>query len=205
MFIGEYNKKLAYINKKQYLCGVFYTMKVFLFSLERECRRYRCTDGSAISSGETNGFTLSFKTNRRTGAGRPKIFYKHIMKSFIKLFAIALVAMTMASCNETVEETFVYSVSNATILTNSDLLSVMSYAESKVKMSTASVMTFTGTQAEADKQAKAEFANRLKAIDEQEFCAMIAKGDYYDFILYRASTEQGKSEEIDRKHYEGAR
>ena len=146
-----------------------------------------------------------FQNKPPHGAERQKTFNKHIMKSFIKLFAIALVAMTMASCNETVEETFVYSVSNATLLTNSDLLSVMSYAESKVKMSAASVMTFTGTQAEADKQAKAEFANRLKAIDEQEFCAMIAKGDYYDFILYRASTEQGKSEEIDRKHYEGAR
>lgn len=127
------------------------------------------------------------------------------MKSFIKLFAIALVAMTMTACNETVEETFVYSVSNATLLTSSDLLSVMSYAESKVKMSAASVMTFTGTQAEADKQAKAEFANRLKAIDEQEFCAMIAEGDYYDFILYRASTEAGKYTEIDRKHYAGTR
>lgn len=156
-------------------------------------------------TGETDGFTLSFRTNLRTGAGRQKIFNKHIMKSFIKLFAIALVAMTMSACNETVEETFVYSVSNATLLTNSDLLSVMSYAESKVKMSAESVMTFTGTQVEADKQAKAEFANRLKAIDEQEFCAMIAEGDYYDFILYRASTEQGKSEEIDRKHYEGTR
>ena len=180
-------------------------MKVFLFSLDRKCRRYRCTDEPSISPGETDGFTLSFRTNRRIGAGRQKIFNKHIMKSFIKLFAIALVAMTMTACNETVEETFVYSVSNATLLTNSDLLSVMSYAESKVKMSAASVMTFTGTQAEADKQAKAEFANRLKAIDEQEFCAMIAEGDYYDFILYRASTEAGKYTEIDRKHYAGTR
>lgn len=111
----------------------------------------------------------------------------------------------MTACTETVEETFVYSVGNATLLTNSDLLSVMSYAESKVKMSAESVMTFTGTQADADKQAKAEFANRLKAIDEQEFCAMIAEGDYYDFILYRASKEPGNSEEIDRKHYNGTK
>ncbi len=153
---------------------------------------------------ETNGFTLSVTITCRIGAGRQKIFYKHIMKSFIKLFAIALVAMTMAACNETVEDDFYYSVSNNNSLTSNNF-AVMGYAESKVKMSTASLMTFRGTQAEADKQAKAEFANRLKAIDEQEFCAMIAEGDYYDFILYRASTEQGKSEEIDRKHYEGTR
>ncbi len=154
---------------------------------------------------ETNGFTLSVTITCRIGAERQKTFNKHIMKSFIKLFAIAMMAMTMASCNETVEDDFYYSVSSSTQLgTKSDALSVMSYASSKVKMNTASLMTFRGTQAEADKQAKAEFANRLQAIDEQEFCAMMVEGDYYEFTLCRVQTESDKSENIvDRKRYAG--
>ena len=181
-------------------------MKVFLFSLSGNAGGIGAQTSRPFHRGKrTASHFLSEQTSAPEPGGIRHSTNIIIMKSFIKLFAIALAAMTMTACTETVEETFVYSVGNATLLTNSDLLSVMSYAESKVKMSAESVMTFTGTQADADKQAKAEFANRLKAIDEQEFCAMIAEGDYYDFILYRASKEPGKSEEIDRKHYNGTK
>lgn len=114
--------------------------------------------------------------------------------------------MTLFSCEKDEKETFMYSVGNAIQLTqNSDQWAIMDYAEKHVKMSTASLMQFERTQTEADEAAKAEFAKRMQAVNENEFCSMMGEGDYYDFVLYRLSDEPNGEIEIARKHYAGTK
>lgn len=126
------------------------------------------------------------------------------MRILSGLTAIFLACMAMVSCNEESSETFIYSVGNSMNLnTHTNAAEVMNYAESTVDMSSA--IMFTGTQSEADAAADKEFTKRMQAVDQEKFCSMMAEGDYYDFILYRASKNPGEQAEINRKHFSGTK
>lgn len=129
------------------------------------------------------------------------------MKNFFtKLLILPIVLLTMVSCGEE-KDTFVYSVSNRLQLNGSsvDNFAVMDYAEKHVKMGQASTMTFVDIKADADRAAIAEFTKRMQAVNEAEFCGLMVEGDYYEFILYRASNEPDGQEEIARRSYRGTK
>ena len=124
------------------------------------------------------------------------------MKSLFKFLAISFAILSLASCKEEEQSTYYYSISNRMEL-GANMARVMKYAEENMKMGQASLMSFEGSQESADESAKAEFANRLKAIDETKFCSLMTSGEYYEFVLYRAGDSENSEVEIASKKYSG--
>lgn len=125
---------------------------------------------------------------------------KHLSK--ILLFAVLLFSFT--SCEDTTEGTYFYTLSNSTKLSD-NILNVMGYVENTVDMSTESLMSFSGTMKEADDQAIAEFNKRLQSIKDEAFCKMMNVGDYYELKLNRLASDDGDSEVIATKRYDGTK
>lgn len=127
------------------------------------------------------------------------------MKKILKAGLLLLMPLSLlfAACSSKEESDYAYGITNDAKLTESDMLSVMNYVESRVDLGTFIIRSTS--EKEANEQAIQEFNSRLTSINDAEFDAMFKGGDYYSLILKGAAAEGEENPELARKTWPTAR
>lgn len=112
-------------------------------------------------------------------------------------------SLLFAACSSKEESDYAYGITNDAKLTESDMLSVMNYVESRVDLGTFIIRSTS--EKEANEQAIQEFNSRLTSINDEEFNAMFKGSDYYSLILKGSALAGEENPELARKTWPTAR
>lgn len=127
------------------------------------------------------------------------------MKKILKAGLLLLMPLSLlfAACSSKEESDYAYGITNDAKLTESDMLSVMNYVESRVDLGTFIIRSTS--EKEANEQAIQEFNSRLTSINDAEFNAMFKGSDYYSLILKGSALAGEENPELARKTWPTAR
>ena len=112
-------------------------------------------------------------------------------------------SLLFAACSSKEESDYAYGITNDAKLTESDMLSVMNYVESRVDYGT--FIISSTSEKEANEQDIQEFKSRFTTINDEEFNAMFKGSDYYSLILKGSALAGEENPELARKTWPTAR
>ncbi len=113
-------------------------------------------------------------------------------------------SLLFTACSSKEESDYIFGISNAFSLAQSDSYAVMSYVESRIDLNEKIVIKSASEQ-DASELAIQEFNSRLTAINDAELDTMFKGSDYYSLILKESAAAGEEKPELARKTWPTSR
>ena len=121
------------------------------------------------------------------------------------LVALVLALMFVACGDEAQKDNFLYTIECDALNAGLNSFAVTEYVKEKVTTGEDSQFGFFGEIASSDELATNVFNGCFGKINEVEFCAMMMKGEYFDFKLVRKATSRFPGKVVATKRYKGTK